>query len=176
MPKNDFEKSETGNWNVASDYAKYKIMKWLAEADDMEMVATFGVYNFEDSFYLSQTAKAQARIKALYRLRKILEMIINNTRFAIKSNTDKDLLKRYSENLDLISKGIKNVEQVRRDRNKKIIEIKEEIFSKYLDILIDIKSGINQPLNNADLIFSHSEEFDPEAYKKAIKERFIGGE
>ena len=34
--------SETGNWNVASDYAKYKIMKPLLLADDYEIIATFG--------------------------------------------------------------------------------------------------------------------------------------
>ena len=44
-------------------------------------------------------------------------------------------------------------------------------FNKVLEIVFEIKSAINFPLNRNHLIFTDREEFDPHAYKKAMKER-----
>jgi len=171
--------SETKNWNVARDYSHSKIMKLLYEVDMYERIATFGADEFIDELINSQEMKDLARIKALYRLRKTLEMIINNSLFAIKKKNkgDKELLLKKLEELAKIKKAINSIEiKVNNMRDKKVtIKINEQIFEKILDMLISIKAEINNPLNNSDLIYSSEENFDPEEYQRRIEEELIYG-
>ena len=46
-----------------------------------------------------------------------------------------------------------------------------EFINKVLEIIVEIKSLINIPLNNNHLIFTDKEEFDPHAYKNEMKKR-----
>lgn len=166
MPKNNFEQSDTGNWNVAAKFTDVKIMNWLAKADDMEVVAIFGVYDFEDEFQIDEQLKKIARIRALKRLRHILDMVVNNTKFAIRKKEDKETFTKYLETLKKIKDTMGCVEDKKTIRNKTIIDIHEKNFSQYLDILVQMKAEINEPLNRADLIFTHREEFDPKKAKQ----------
>jgi len=172
MPKKSdfFEPSETGNWNVAADFTKLKIMKLLYEADQYEIIATFGTSDLVEEFMINDHMKSLARMKALRRLLKALQMTINNTKFAVKKQ-DKDKMKKFLDTLKKIEKVLPALQK--KVSNQKIgqvtASIHEENFEKVLNHLIQIKSDINEPLNRADLIFTHMEDFDPKAAKDAIK-------
>ena len=95
MPKSEyFDSHETSNWNVAADYVKLKIMKPLYNADEYELIAEFGTSEMIQEYMVSDNIKNIARVKALKRLLKTLQMIINNTIFAIKK-ADVNILKGY---------------------------------------------------------------------------------
>lgn len=177
MPKKDgdeFLVSESGNWNVADSYAKSKIMEPLYFADKYETIAEFGFENFYDEINLSQDpSKDTYRINAFRRLIKTLLRLINNTFFAITQKVSKEDLKKYKEELEKIYKIIPVLYTHKVDQRKgtRILKIKEEDYQKVLDRVIEIKSLINEPLNKHDLIFTHTEEFDPRAAKEEIKKR-----
>ena len=170
------ESSESGNWNVADSYSKLKIMKHLYEADQYETIATFGAEGMVEGIMLDESLKNVARVNALTRLLKCLSMIINNTIFAVKSK-DKETLKKLKKDLKEVGKAIPMVSSVITNQRTRTNEIKieEKIFRGLLDILIRIKSDINEPLNRADLIFSSSEEMDPDEMMKRIEEDIIMG-
>ncbi len=180
MPKRDFDGSQTGNWNVALGYVEFKIMLPLKECDYYQEIAEFGtndiiqeMFQFDDN----PNMKNIARIKGLKRLLSTLLKLVGNTQFAVKKQ-DTEKMKKFKENLELVKKALPRVESKtfnQKDKTTTVV-IDEEIFQKLLDILIDIKNDINEPLNRADLIFTHREDFDVNKYKQNIKERFISGE
>jgi|TARA_Y100000310_G_scaffold97876_1_gene95540 hypothetical protein len=159
--------SETGNWNVASDYSKLKIMKPLYMADEYETIATFGSSSLFEELQINYNTDF-LRIKALKRLLHVLIMLINNSRFAIKNKTDKDKLKEFKKTLDRIGKIIPTLYKNRTDNIKKtkelIIDVKK--YDPILNIIVDIKAEINEYLNKHDLLFTDKEEFDPQQAKK----------
>jgi hypothetical protein len=174
MPKkdgvDDFIMSDYGNWNVAADYAKLKIMKPLYLADEYETIATFGFTEFQDELTISLNVD-QIKIRGFKRLIKALLLVINNSKFAIKSKNDKTHieklaadLKRYYNIVPLLS-----TYKVNHKTKTKELVINKERYDKILDDVLEIKSKINEPLNKYDLIFTHKEEFDPKKAKQMIK-------
>lgn len=166
--------SESGNWNVAADYTKLKIMKWLYFADVYEVIATFGTLEILDDFITNESMKEQARIRAIKRLVKTLQMIINNTIFAVRKD-DRETLKKHQAELIHLNKVLPQLWSVtinQRDK-KQNLRIDEERFNKILDMIIEIKSNINEPLNKADLIFTSVEELDPDELKRKIMEDMV---
>lgn len=166
--------SETGNWNIAGDYASLKIMKLLYLADEYEIISTFGATNFYEE--LNMTAgKDFLRVKAIDRLISILMMLINNTKFAIIHSTDIQTLETLYSDLEKIRPMTKYVYQRRSDAVKKEshIQIDEEKFRKLLNAVIKIKQEINMPLNKSHLIFISREIYDPREQKKKIIDEAI---
>lgn len=163
--------SETGNWNVASDYSKLKIMKQLYLADEYETIATFGTSSFMDELELNFNPDF-LRIRAFRRLVKSLIMLINNSKFAIKKKTDVKILDDFNVELKRIYKVIPSLFKISRNQIKKTsaLTIKRESFDPILNRVIEIKSEINNPLNASDLLFLDKEEFDPRDHKKKIIE------
>ena len=178
MPKKsdyvDF--TESGNWNVAADYVKLKIMKHLYLADEYELTAIFGTGEMVDEFITNEQMKVVGRLKALKRLRKTLDIIINNTIFAVKKD-DKPKLEDLYKELTKWDRAMIFCEIINYDmRTKsKTIKINETVFKKVLDGLIKIKKDLNEPLNRANLIFTEVEEFDPDKFKAEIAEDMIYG-
>lgn len=171
--QNLYEVSETGNWNVAAPYVQLKIMRMLYFLDLYEEVATFGTSDILEELQMSPEHLTLNRIRGLKRMAKFLQMLINNVRFAIKSETDKKKLALdYEELMDVIEVIPLVEEKSINQRDKRVtLEINEKYFNAILNILVRIKTDINEPLNNNDLIFSTSEEFDPDKYKEEfIKE------
>lgn len=168
--------TETGNWNVAADYSKLKIMKLLFEADEYEKVATFGTSEMGEEYMIDENMKNIARIKALKRLVKTLQMLINNTVFAVKKDAVKKLTE-YKKDLDKIEKVFPLIQnQTRNEKTKQLsMNIREDYFDYVLKLLINIKFELNTPLNQADLIFTSIEEFDPDKLKAEIMEDLIEG-
>lgn len=163
--------SESSNWNVASGFCEQKIMKPLYEADQYELLATFGALNLEEDFRVNEYNKTLVRVRGIDRLTKTLIMLCRNTLFALKS-ADKETVKGFLTELERI-KGVlpflSSAVTDQRVKGSKVV-IKEEQFGKVLDILVKIKMDILEPLNKADLIFTSIEEFDPDKMKQELSE------
>ncbi len=175
----DSAQSEYGNWNVASDYAKLKIMKHLYDADKYEVISLFGHYDLLDEIMMDVDVDL-LKIHGFRRLVNTLLMLINNSIFAVKKKeskkgkkkTDREILEHYRDELKKIKKLIPKLysHKVNQVKKTKVLKIDIEKYQKVLDFVIEIKAKINEPLNKYDLIFSHKEEFDSEQAKKFIKE------
>ncbi len=172
MPKgDDYEGiSETGNWNVASDFSKLKIMKNLYLADEYSNIAIFGTSSLIEELENPYNVD-ELKLRGFKRLVTCLILLIDNTVFAIRNKTDKESLETYRTILKRIVKIYPTLSRVRQDQRRNIREliIIEKEYSKVLDIILDIKTKINTPLNKAHLIFTDKEEFDPEEFKKKWK-------
>jgi len=175
MSKFDYiENSESVNWNVARGYSLGKILRLLLEIDEYEKIAEFGTSELIDEFTINENMKTEARLKALRRLLKTLQMVIDNTIFAVKKK-DKELLKLYSEDLNKISKVMKYVSRTsfnQRDK-KKYTVIDEEKFEVIFEMLIRLKKEINEPLSRAGLIFGTDDSIDPDEFNKKLMEDMI---
>lgn len=172
MPKrDDFSEdilSEYGNWNVASDYSRLKIMKPLYLSDEYETISTFGYLEFFDEVDSDKNLDV-LKIRGFRRLIKVLILVINNSKFAIKGQHKKDL-EEYRKELERFYKVISKLHKYTRDDRTKTREliIIPDKYDPALERVIEIKSLINEPLNRFDLIFTHTEEFDPKAYKEKV--------
>ena len=167
-----YNQSETGNWNVASDYSKLKIMKYLYLADQYEITSTFGTLDFIEELQISYNVD-DLKIRAFQRLIKNLLMLIDNSIFAIKQKGDQKTLNNYKKDLEKIKKVIPALykrQTNQKDKTNSIVILPEE-YNKVLDKVIEIKSGINIPLNKSHLIFTDKDEYDPKKHKaKMLKD------
>lgn len=161
--------SETGNWNVASDYAKLKIMKPLYLSDEYEIIATFGTSELIEEFQVNVPIDV-LKLKGFKRLIKSLLMLINNTKFAITKKADKKTMEKCKEDLEEIEKIIPALFKTKFNQitKQKQIVIKPEKYNRILNRVLEIKASINEPMNKYDLIFTTKEEFDPKKYKKKV--------
>ena len=180
MPKKDYSTgeniiSDTGNWNVASDFARIKIMLPLAKCDYYEDISKFGYESIADELMGYQIPNDFIRHTGFKRLVNELLKICKNSRFAMKKGNTKKDLKELEEKLKQVRKVLHLLVKIREDRLNKTSEliIIPEKFDKALEIVLEIKSFINNPLNQNHLIFTDKEEFDIHAYKKAKKERMV---
>ena len=180
MPKKDGEGyiiSETGNWNVADQFSKSKIMRPLNLCDYYEDIACFGYESIAEELINFQAPPNDViRIKAIQRLTRELIRVINNAKFALKVGNTKSTALRYKEQLIKLQKTIPNLVKVNKNRIEKTTIIKitnQALFDEILGAISEIKSKINEPLNKNHLIFTDKEEFDPKAFKKNLKERMI---
>lgn len=166
--------SEHGNWNVAADYAKLKIMKQLYLADQYETIATFGFSDFiSELSALSEDISIDVlKIRGFKRLIKSLMMVIDNSYFAMKGNYKIDI-KDYRDLLVRYWKVVPKLFTYKRNEKKRNRELKIDykLYEIALEKVIDIKTKINIPLNRHDLIFTYREPFDPKKAKQQIKER-----
>lgn len=180
MPKRDaYEEkmmSDHGNWNVASDYARLKIMKQLYLADEYEIIATFGFSDLIDELTIDISLDV-LKIRGFKRLIKSLIMVINNSKFAVKDGKSgkgghKTTLNNLKEELNRYWKVVPTLFEYKKDEKNKTKELKliQKEYNQALERVIEIKSEINEPLNRYDLIFTHKEDFDPTAAKERIKE------
>ena len=175
MPKKEgydaYKISDTGNWNVAADYVKFKIMKFLYITDELEIICEFGHSDILDELVFPIDVNKK-KIVAFKRLVKYLSMLINNTQFAIKKSEDVKAWKKHDERLKKIKEITPTLFSIKGNQITKtsVVKIDEEKFEKVLEIVVEIKASMNEPLNNANLIFTPSEEFDAKAYKEKLLE------
>ncbi|KKK80324.1 hypothetical protein LCGC14_2824620 [marine sediment metagenome] len=149
MPKTegDYGVSDTGNWNVASDFSKLKIMKNLYLADEYEIVATFGTIDLYEELQANFNTDF-LKIKAFKRLVKTLMMLIDNSKFAISIKNDRTLLDKYKKTLIKINGIIPLLSNNKQNRinNTSEITLDHKIYDKVLEEVINIKALINEPL------------------------------
>ena len=177
MPSKDGKDSiisESGNWNVADQYTKSKIMRPLNLCDYYEDIAMFGYETILDELVnYSAPPNDVIKYKALLRLIHELIRLIDNCKFALKKPKTKEEVLGYKKQLVQLQKLTPNLIKVRINhvgvRVVKIVSLDK--FSQLLDIVSKIKSKINEPLNKNHLIFTDREEFDPKGFKKDLKDR-----
>lgn len=163
--------SDTGNWNVASDYSKLKIMKPLYLCDEYATISTFGTSHLVEELQSNQLISIDdMKIRGFQRLIHHLIMIIDNSYFAIKKDKGREDLESYKKELIRFKKitGILFKYQVNHIRKTRTLMIIQDKYNPVLDRILEIKSLINIPLNRNHLIFTDKEEFDPQKYKKEI--------
>lgn len=180
MPKKDLSTgesiiSESGNWNVASDFSKIKIMLPLTKCEYYEDIAKFGYESIIEELQGNDVGNDLIRYNGLRRLISELLRLCENSKFAMKKPGTKEKLVTYETKLKKIKSVLPMSVNVKKDnvRGTREIIINEK-FNKILEIVMEIKSSINTPLNKNHLIFTDKEEFDPHAYKKSMKERMVG--
>ena len=167
--------SESGNWNVASDFSRIKIMTPLAKCEYYEDIARFGYESIAEELMGHEIQNDLVRYTALRRLISELIKVCKNSKFAMKKDNTKKTLKEYEEHLRKIKEILPylyNIKTNNINKTKELIIINEK-FDKVFDIVLEIKSSINIPLNQNHLIFTDKEEFNPHAYKNSMKERMI---
>ncbi len=168
-----YNKSDTGNWNVASDYARLKIMKPLFNCDIYENIAKFGYDSLEQELLNYGVPTESLRLMGLDRLIHELLKLIQNSKFAMKKGKTRETMDEFEEILVTILKYTPKISTIKVNQVRKTRETKidEKVFSLILNKVLDIKAKVNEPLNKNDLIFTSKEEFDPVAYKKIIFEQ-----
>lgn len=179
MPRSDGKEaviSESGNWNVADQYTKSKIMRPLNLCDYYEDIATFGHETITDELInYSAPPNDVIRYKALLRLIHELIRLIDNCKFALKKGKTKQEVLEYKKQLislqSMTPKLVKSKINQHGSRVFQIINLSQ--FENLLSIVCKIKSKINEPLNKNHLIFTDREEFDPKGFKKDLKTRMI---
>ena len=181
MPKKEGDEyiiSETGNWNVADQYTKNKIMRPLNLCDYYEDIANFGYESIaEELINYDAPPNDLIRIKALKRLISTLIRIVQNSKFALKKEGTKQEALKYKAQLEKLEKVIPKIIRLKVNQIKKTKSfiIKDHtLFQQILDSVSIIKSKINEPLNKNHLIFTDKEEFDPKKFKENLKARMIG--
>jgi hypothetical protein len=166
--------SETGNWNVASDYVKLKIMKPLVLSDEYSRIAKLGYSTmFEELGITVAVSKDELRLRGFEWLINELLLLIDNSIFAIKSTADTEELQKYYVQLKEIEKVMpllskKIISQVKGTNEIKIIDDK---YDPMYDRVVEIKRMIEYPLNRNHLIFYDKETFNVSDYKKKLSER-----
>lgn len=179
MPKKDedtgeFVISETGNWNTAADFSREKIAKPLIKCDYYEDIAKFGYAYLIDELMGYGIPDDLVRYTGLKRLVEELLKLCNNVEFAMRKLNSKDLLKKQKDRLLEVRKVLPLLAFIKRNASSKSQQLTlDKRFLEVLDVVIEIKSKVNVPLNMNDLIFTHRDEFDPVAFKKKLKDRMI---
>ena len=160
-----FEKGDidlgTDNWNVADGYTKIKILKQLIFLDRFDTIAQFGTEDMGEDINFDDNSIKRRRVEALQRFWSTLKQLLGNVGFALKSS-DQTKIKGFQERLKTCEEFMNKTYKTSEDKisHEQLFEIEEELFTKILDILQDIKDKLNTPLNNANLIFRASEEID----------------
>ncbi len=88
--------SETGNWNVAADYVKFKIMKFLYWIDEFQILCESGSSDIFQEL-TSPVSEDKIKIVSFKRLVNYLLMLIGNTEFAIKKKVDQENFKNQEK-------------------------------------------------------------------------------
>lgn len=167
---------ESGNWNVAEPFAMYKIMRPLKEFSDYKRIAEFGSMELSEEFFITPEVKAEAKIKALRRMKSCLLEIIGNSLFAVNRKSDREELMQYQELLeDKITPLLElcAIVNTRTNGKKNILVIVEKPFETVLDLLIKTHNAILHPLNRNDLIFSTKDEETVEEFKERMVDRIV---
>ncbi len=162
--------SELGNWNVASDYSRLKIMKPLDFADHYENIARFGYDTLIEQLENFGIPLDTLKLIGFERLLNELIKLCGNSKFAMKVGNTRKELEKFEEELKGIRKIMPLLSRTIVKQKKKTIVLNQENYYKVLDHVIEIKAKLNEPLNKNHLIFTDKQEFDPKAYKKQIME------
>lgn len=162
--------SELGNWNVASEFARLKIMKPLDFADHYENIARFGYDTLIEQLENFGIPLDTLKLIGFERLVNELIKLCGNSKFAMKVGKTKKTLEKYEKELKRIRKLLPMLSRTISKQRNKIVVLNEQLYYKTLDYVLEIKAALNEPLNKNHLIFTDKQEFDPKAYKKQIME------
>ena len=160
--------SELGNWNVASDYSRIKIMKPLDHADHYENIARFGSDTFFEQLENYGIPLDTLKLIGFERLVNQLITLCDNSMFAMKVAKTKEDMQKLQNQLKEVRKHLGLLSKIITKQGKQELILQKVKYHKALDFVSDIKAKINEPLNKNHLIFTDKEEFDPKKYKEQI--------
>lgn len=169
-----YNKSELGNWNVASEYARLKIMKPLDHCDHYQNIARFGYDTLLEQLENFGIPLDTLKLIGFERLVDELIKLCDNSMFAMKVGGTKQTLKAKKVELEKIRKVIPQLFKTLTKNKNRVVVLQEENYYKALMLVIKIKSDLNEPLNMNHLIFTDKKEFDPKEYKDQIKRDAMG--
>lgn len=174
--ESDFLISETGNWNVADQYSKIKIMKPLEFCDIYEDIANYGYDSLLEELVYVKAPTDELRYRGLNRLVNELLKLSQNCQFAMKKEGTLSQMKEIEKTLQKIRDyflPLTYTKKINQALGTSEIKLKKEIFEKIFDKVKELKIQINYPLNKNHLIFTDKQEFDPIAYKDRLKKRIV---
>lgn len=160
--------SELGNWNVASDFSRIKIMKPLDYCDHYENIARFGYDTLIEQLENFGVPLDTLKLIGFERLVCELLKLCENSKFAMKVGGTREELEALEKELKDIEKIIPVLSKIITKQKKQMLVLNKEKYKKALNIVIEIKSKLNEPLNKNHLIFTDKQEFDPKKYKETI--------
>ncbi len=171
----DYVISESGNWNVAAQFSKSKIMDPLDRCDVYENLARYGYSSIMEQLIEYNVPNNETRFIGLQRLIDELLRIYDNTYFAMKKGKTGEELTKFAEDLERIKKLLLPCKKIIKNRVNRttMMKLDDEKFKIILDVASSIKRKILSPLNKNHLIFTDKEEFDPVAFKNRKKDRMI---
>lgn len=171
MVNDDYVSGSSETWNVAKYFSYSHVLAPLLEARKLVKVALFGVEDINMDYGLSPSIRNEYRITALKRLLQELYQIHQDVYF-VMNTANKNKMDEIEERLDNVRDVIDKVQKKSTDVRTKTekVEINEELFHKCLTILRKVLKDIKRPLNDQNLIFPASEEFDLAQMKKDIVE------
>ena len=91
--------SELGNWNVASDFSRIKIMKPLDFVDHYENIARFGYDTLIDQLENYGIPLDTLKLIGFERLVNELIKLCGNSKFAMKVKGTRDEVEKYEKQL-----------------------------------------------------------------------------
>ena len=159
--------SDSGNWNVASDYSRLKIMKPLDFCDHYENIARFGYDTMVEEVANYGVPLDSLKLIGFERLVNELIKLCGNCKFAMKTGGTRDKINEFEEKLKKIRTLLPRLYNQIKKKNRTTIKLNQNYYLM-LDYVAEIKSNINEPLNKNHLIFTDKKEFDPKAYKEQI--------
>ena len=162
--------SELGNWNVASDYSRLKIMKPLDFSDHYENIARFGYDTLIEQLENFGVPLDTLKLIGFERLVNELIKLCGNVKFAMKVGKTLKEIEDIETKLIRVRSLIPMLSRVVTKQRKRETVLNTEKYYKVLDYVVSLKAKLNEPLNKNHLIFTNKEEFDPKAYKKQIME------
>ena len=162
--------SELGNWNVASDFSRIKIMKPLDYCDHYENIARFGYDTLIEQLEHFGIPLDTLKLIGFERLVNELLKVCGNVKFAMKVGGTDEELKKIKDKLEEVRKIIPVLSKTISKMKRKVLVLENEKYYKTLDLVIGLKAKLNEPLNKNHLIFTNKEDFDPKAEKKRILE------
>ena len=168
------ENPEGANWNSAAMYSELVVMRYIRQANMYDEIATFGTSNIIEDFTIDDNSKNFARIQAVKRLWKALEMLINASRMAL-IEADKKKVDILMTKLVSIKPYIAKIEEIKRDERNGTtrIDINPQIFESVHTILIQIKVDLLEPINSNNLIYGKFTEYDPDKVKEEFMREMI---
>ena len=135
--EDDYNISELGNWNVAADYSRLKIMKPLYLCDIYENLAKFGYDHILEQLINFSIPSDKIRLTGFERLVHELLRLIKNSKFAVKIGKTPEKLEELEERLEKIRDIIPLLSKSTQNFIKKTttIKIDEEKYQKAVDIV-----------------------------------------
>ena len=100
----------------------------------------------------------------------MLKILLGNVQFVIKDKDDKKTLEDLKGKIEDVEKVMGDIktERVNFATEENEIKINDTWFNACLIVLQDIKNKLNEPINNANLIFRKGSELSFEDLEKEI--------
>ena len=151
----------TNSWNVAKGYTQLKILQPLYLLDRFDTMAQFGTMDLGEDIIFDDNTINKRRVEGLQRFHSTLKQLLGNVEFALNKR-DQEKIKELQARLETVNEFMGDVFESKEDHvsHEILFSVDEIKFRKILEILQVIKDELNTPLNNANLIFSASEEMD----------------